>query len=427
LYVIIEEVKKQMKLSAMFMLILALGLTSCAPTTSTPSTGSDTGPPKATGTPYKEPITTQISQPEQTPIEETTIAPITSLPTASDAQWTLVTDGLSAPLGLENAGDDRLFILERGGLIWIFSEGHLSTDPFLDVSDKVSTQGSEQGLLGLAFHPDYGRNGTFFVNYTNRDGDTVVSSFQVSSSPNRADPQSEMVLLTIAQPYRNHNGGDLAFGPDGFLYIATGDGGSGGDPQGNAQNLTTLLGKILRIDVDEGNPYATPVDNIKNGLPEIWAYGLRNPWRIHFDYLTGDLYIADVGQNQWEEVNFQPSEAQAGWNFGWDIREGTHPFEPGDAVNLIDPVAEYSHQFGISVTGGVVVRDPRLPDWQGVYLYGDFGSGIIWGLLQLPDGGWENAQLWDTEAGISSFGQDSIGRVYLVDYNGRILRLDPAQ
>jgi glucose/arabinose dehydrogenase len=162
------------------------------------------------------------------------------------------------------------------------------------------------------------------------------------------------------------------------------------------------------------------------GLPEIWAYGLRNPWRIHFDNATGDLYVADVGQNQWEEVNYQPAGAEAGWNFGWDIREGSHAFEPGETTDLIDPVAEYSHQLGISVTGGVVVRDPRLSEWQGVYLYGDFGSGIIWGLLRQADGSWMNAQLWDTEANISSFGLDQEGRVYLVDYRGRILRLDPA-
>ncbi|MGD2058403.1 MAG: PQQ-dependent sugar dehydrogenase, partial [Anaerolineales bacterium] len=399
----------------------------CASPAATPAGNSDTSPPKATSVPNIEPGSTATLEPVETSMETPEVQPTTSLPPANSAQWTKITDGLRNPLGLENAGDERLFILEQRGVIWIYTQGALLEEPLLDIRDKVTTQGSEQGLLGLVFHPDYADNGYFFINYTDRRGDTVISRFQVSANANRADPQGEEKLLQIAQPYRNHNGGDLAFGPDGYLYIATGDGGSGGDPEGNAQNVNTLLGKILRIDVDSGDPYAVPADNFDQGRGEIWAYGLRNPWRIHFDAATGDLYIADVGQNQWEEVNYQPVGAQAGWNFGWDIREGTHAFEPGQADNLVDPVAEYSHQMGISVTGGVVVRDPRLPDWQGVYLYGDFGSGIIWGLLRLPDGGWANTQLWDTDARIASFGQDQEGRVYLVDFGGRVLRLDPAQ
>ncbi|MGD8632414.1 MAG: PQQ-dependent sugar dehydrogenase [Anaerolineales bacterium] len=406
---------------------LAITMAACASPAATPAGNSDTSPPKATSVPNIEPGSTATLEPVETSMETPEVQPTTSLPPANSAQWTKITDGLRNPLGLENAGDERLFILEQRGVIWIYTQGALLEEPLLDIRDKVTTQGSEQGLLGLVFHPDYADNGYFFINYTDRRGDTVISRFQVSANANRADPQGEEKLLQIAQPYRNHNGGDLAFGPDGYLYIATGDGGSGGDPEGNAQNVNTLLGKILRIDVDSGDPYAVPADNFDQGRGEIWAYGLRNPWRIHFDAATGDLYIADVGQNQWEEVNYQPVGAQAGWNFGWDIREGTHAFEPGQADNLVDPVAEYSHQMGISVTGGVVVRDPRLPDWQGVYLYGDFGSGIIWGLLRLPDGGWANTQLWDTDARIASFGQDQEGRVYLVDFGGRVLRLDPAQ
>jgi glucose/arabinose dehydrogenase len=406
---------------------LAITVAACASPAATPAGNSDTSPPKATSVPNIEPGSTATLEPVETSMETPEVQPTTSLPPANSAQWTKITDGLRNPLGLENAGDERLFILEQRGVIWIYTQGALLEEPLLDIRDKVTTQGSEQGLLGLVFHPDYADNGYFFINYTDRRGDTVISRFQVSANANRADPQGEEKLLQIAQPYRNHNGGDLAFGPDGYLYIATGDGGSGGDPEGNAQNVNTLLGKILRIDVDSGDPYAVPADNFDQGRGEIWAYGLRNPWRIHFDAATGDLYIADVGQNQWEEVNYQPVGAQAGWNFGWDIREGTHAFEPGQADNLVDPVAEYSHQMGISVTGGVVVRDPRLPDWQGVYLYGDFGSGIIWGLLRLPDGGWANTQLWDTDARIASFGQDQEGRVYLVDFGGRVLRLDPAQ
>ncbi|MGD8850231.1 MAG: PQQ-dependent sugar dehydrogenase [Anaerolineales bacterium] len=416
-----------MKRFTPFFIILALGLAACAPASVTPSSSSEVGLLKASETPPAEQAETATSEPDQIAPDEPAPASVGSLPNVESAQWTLVVDGLRAPLGLEHAGDERLFILERRGLIWIYSEGRVLEEPFLDVSNKISTQGSEQGLLGLAFHPQYDTNGSFFVNYTDSRGDTVVSRYQVSTNPNLADAQSEKVILQITQPYRNHNGGDLEFGPDGYLYIATGDGGSGGDPEGNAQNLNTLLGKILRINVDAGEPYSVPADNLDQGLGEIWAYGLRNPWRIHFDDTTGDLYIADVGQNQWEEVNFQPAQAQAGWNFGWDLREGAHPYEPGKAENLVDPVAEYSHQQGISVTGGVVVRDPRLSSWQGVYLYGDFGSGIIWGLLRQSNGEWVNAQLWDTEAGISSFGQDNLGQVYLVDYGGRILRLDPAE
>jgi glucose/arabinose dehydrogenase len=427
LYVITEEVIKRMKRFIPFLFILAIALAACAPPAATPMGNSDSSPPKATDVPAAVPTSTATLEPVETETGASAVQSTASLPTAEGAQWSLVTDGLRNPLGLENAGDERLFIVEQRGVIRIYSNGTLLSEPFLDVRDQVTTQGNEQGLLGLAFHPDYQENGYFYIDYTDRRGDTVVSRFQVSTDPNLADPQSELKLLQIAQPYRNHNGGDLVFGPDGYLYIATGDGGSGGDPEGNAQNLNTLLGKILRVDVDTGDPYAVPDSNFDQGLGEIWAYGLRNPWRIHFDGATGDLYIADVGQNQWEEVNFQPAGAQAGWNFGWNIREGTHAFKPGQAENLIDPVAEYSHQLGISVTGGVVIHDPRLPDWQGVYLYGDYGSGIIWGLLRLPDGSWQNDQLWDTDAFIASFGQDHEGRVYLVDIGGRILRLDPAQ
>lgn len=410
-----------------FLLILILSLTACAAPTPGPIVFSEPGPPKATAVLITEPVSKAMARPTETEIPPVIDAAVGSIPDASLAHWTVVSQGLRAPLGIETAGDKRMFILERHGLIWIFDDGSLLSEPFLDLSDRVSTQGSEQGLLGLAFHPDYRNNGTFFVNYTDIHGDTVIARFQLSSDPNRADPLSATAVLQIPQPFRNHNGGDLVFGPDGYLYIATGDGGSGGDPQGNAQNLNTLLGKILRIDVNSGDPYDTPVDNISTGLSEIWAYGLRNPWRIHFDGASGDLFIADVGQNQWEEVNFQPVGAQAGWNFGWGLREGAHIFKDGDTSGLIDPVVEYSHQLGISVTGGVVVRDPRLPEWEGVYLYGDFGSGIVWGLLKQLDGGWSSTQLWDTGASISAFGQDHESRVYMVDYSGKILRLDPTQ
>jgi glucose/arabinose dehydrogenase len=338
--------------------------------------------------------------------------------------------GLENPLGLENAGDgsSRLFIVEQVGIILVWKDGALLDQPFLDIRDRVGSNGSEQGLLGLAFHPRYTENGYFFVNYTDKNGDTHIARFSVSvQDPDRADPASEKQLIFQPQPYANHNGGSVVFGPDGYLYLGLGDGGAGGDPQGYGQSTQILLGKILRIDVDNGDPYAIPPDNPfvgGGGLPEIYAYGLRNPWRFSFDPLTGDLYIADVGQNKWEEVNFLPAGSQPGANFGWDFREGLHRFE---GVNLgedfIDPVAEYDHSQGCSVTGGFVYRGVNLPEWQGVYLYGDFCSGRVWGLLRNPDGSWQSALLFETGFQISSFGIDQSGELYLVDYGGNVYRL----
>jgi glucose/arabinose dehydrogenase len=220
----------------------------------------------------------------------------------------------------------------------------------------------------------------------------------------------------------------LAFGPDGYLYIGVGDGGSGGDPLGSGQSLDTLLGKLLRIDVDNGEPYAIPSDNpfaAGGGLPEIWAYGLRNPWRFSFDPLTGDLYIGDVGQGEWEEIDFLPAGYPGGANFGWNIYEGVHHYSgaPDPGTPLVFPVAEYGHDVGQSVSGGVVYRGTALPEWYGVYVYGDFSMGKVWGLLQLVDGSWQNALLFETGTLISSFGQDENGEVYLVNYNGELLRL----
>ncbi|HJW89549.1 MAG TPA: PQQ-dependent sugar dehydrogenase [Anaerolineales bacterium] len=287
----------------------------------------------------------------------------------------------------------------------------------------------ERGLLGLAFHPRYAENGLFYVNYTDLNGNTVIARFQVLADPQRADPGSEMRLLGVDQPFPNHNGGGLAFGSDGYLYLGLGDGGSGGDPLDNGQNTQTLLGKLLRIRVDGGEPYALPPDNPfinGGGAPEIWAYGLRNPWRFSFDRLTGDLYIADVGQGMWEEVNYLPAGSPGGTNFGWDYREGAHPFtdaSPPSRVELIDPVVEYDHSQGCSITGGYVYRGDRLPEWRGVYLYGDYCTGLVWGLLLGPDGGWQNALLFETLARISSFGEDQSGELYLVDRSGAIKQL----
>jgi glucose/arabinose dehydrogenase len=279
--------------------------------------------------------------------------------------------------------------------------------------------------LGLAFHPDYAQNGYFYVNYTDLNGDTVVSRFETSPDPNLADADSERVLLRISQPYANHNGGMLAFGSDGYLYIGTGDGGSGGDPQGNAQNSDSLLGKILRLDVDSGEPYTIPNGNAPVGQPEIWAVGLRNPWRFSFDRATGDLFIGDVGQNQWEEIHFMPRGILGGVNLGWDYYEGTHAYEgdPPADTSFLPPILEYSHDGGnCSVTGGYVYRG-SLPEWQGVYLFGDYCSGTVW--MALPDisGTWRAEEAFRLPVRLASFGEDEKGELYAVDLSGDIYRL----
>ncbi len=379
-------------------------------------------------------VDTPVSTP--TPVltqPETPTPPVNSdLPDASAAVWEAVASGLFSPVGIANAGDgsDRLFILEQAGLIRILKDGSLLESAFLDIRSQVGCCG-ERGLLGLAFHPRYAANGYFYTNYTDPDGNTVIARFQVSpDDPDRADSASEQRLLYIQQPYRNHNGGAVVFGPDGYLYLGLGDGGSGGDPLGSGQSTDTLLGKLLRIDVDGGDPYAVPPDNpfaAAGGLGEIWAYGLRNPWRIAFDSHTGDLYIADVGQNDWEEIDFLPAGSPPGANFGWNYREGAHRYQgipPADAV-LIDPVAEYGRDQGCSVTGGVVYRGTELPAWQGVYLYGDYCTGRIWGLLRSPDGSWLNAALFEIGSPITSFGVDEAGEVYMVDYFGTLYSLSP--
>jgi glucose/arabinose dehydrogenase len=349
--------------------------------------------------------------------------------------WGMVLEGLESPIGVTNAGDGsgRLFIIEQAGRIRIIQDGVLLTVPFLDIVDRVDCCG-ERGLLGLAFHPEYPQNGYFYVNYTTiLDGQltTIIARYQVSGDPNFSEPATEKVLLSQPQPYPNHNGGGLAFGPDGTLYIALGDGGSGGDPEGNAQNLNTWLGKLLRIDVNNGDPYAIPLDNPfagGGGLPEIWAYGLRNPWRFSFDRLTGDLYIGDVGQGSWEEIDYQPAGSPGGENYGWDYYEGNHPYEgtPPPGVEFVFPVAEYPHGPDVSVTGGYVYRGAALPAWNGVYLYGDYASGRVRGLVQLEDGNWQNEILFELNAQITSFGEDETGELYLTDYNGRLLRFEIA-
>jgi glucose/arabinose dehydrogenase len=390
--------------------------------------------PQATRTPTLEPTlpataTVIVPTNTATPIPIT----VTELPVPAGYSWQEIITGLDKPEGLVNAGDGsgRLFIVEQTGLIRIFIDGALLPTPFLDLTQKVSCCG-EKGLLGLAFHPKYTENGYFYVDYTenvNNQLFTVIGRFSVSASdPNQADSKSELRLLHIEQPYQNHNGGEIQFGPEGYLYIGMGDGGSAGDPHGNGQSLQTLLGKILRIDVDHDQPYAIPPENpLLNGggLWEIWAYGLRNPWRFSFDKLTGDLYLGDVGQDAWEEIDYIPAGSPGGDNFGWNYYEGSHPYRGSlpTGINLVAPVAEYGHDEGYSVSGGFVYRGRNLPAWYGVYLYGDYGSGKVWGLLHLADGSWQNALMFETGANISSFGVDENGEIYLVDYGGRILML----
>ncbi|HEX5840670.1 MAG TPA: PQQ-dependent sugar dehydrogenase [Anaerolineales bacterium] len=391
--------------------------------TATPATPVNDPPTPTLPSPATVPSTSDPSTfvPTEAASTEPPPAPST-FPDPNAYRWQMIASGLQRPVDLQTDGSGRLFIIEKAGRIRILENGQLLNEPFLDITDRVGSRGNEQGLLGLAFHPQVEENGWFYINYTDRNGDTVLARFQVSSDANRSDPDSELRLLGVDQPYPNHNGGALAFGPDGYLYAGLGDGGAAGDPQGNAQSLDTLLGKILRLDVDSGEPYAIPGDNPFGN--EIWAYGLRNPWRLSFDTATGDLYIGDVGQGEWEEIDFLAAGSAGGANFGWDHREGGHDYEGGGPADMIDPVAEYSHaEGGCSVTGGYVYRG-AMPEWNGIYLYGDYCTGIIWGLFRSV-AGWQEQQLFDVDVTITSFGQDENGEVYLVSDSGSIHRLAP--
>lgn len=358
-----------------------------------------------------------------------------------------ISSGYQYPLYVIHAGDGsgRLFVMEQTGRIWIIQDGQRLETPFADFSDIVnqSVLGgfSERGLLGLAFHPDFAENGTFFINYTDRTGGlSITSRYRVSADdPNLADMDSGEILLTIEDQFPNHNGGHLAFGPDGYLYFSMGDGGGGGDPLKAGQDLGTLLGKLIRIDVDntEGDkPYAIPADNpfVDNpdALPEIWAYGLRNAWRFSFDRATGDAYIADVGQNVWEEINFQPA-GEGGANYGWSVYEGSQPYTGGASLEgTVFPIAEYAHREGdCSVTGGYVYRGEAVPELAGVYLFGDYCTGRLWATYRDEDGNWQTnifKQGSDPVGSVSSFGEDEAGELYIVDYyTGRILRFVQAE
>jgi glucose/arabinose dehydrogenase len=345
--------------------------------------------------------------------------------------------GLQSPVYVTHAGEassgaSRLFVVEKGGRIYLVENDVVQPTPFLDITDRVGSGGSEQGLLSVAFPPDFTASGLFYVDYTDLRGDTVIARYRLlAGDPRQVDPNTEQKILQIEQPAANHNGGQLQFGPDGYLYIGMGDGGRAGDPWGNAQNPGALLGKMLRINVTGVDTYTVPGDNPFLGRagarPEIWALGVRNPWRFAFDRATGDLYMADVGQNQYEEVDVQPAASPGGENYGWNVMEASHCFEPPagcDSAGLVAPGAEYDHTQGCSITGGYVYRGTRYPQMAGVYFFGDFCSGNIWGLRQEASGEWKMVLLLKTGVSISSFGEDSTGEIYVVGYrDGIIYRL----
>ncbi|MFY9268134.1 MAG: PQQ-dependent sugar dehydrogenase [Candidatus Manganitrophaceae bacterium] len=354
-----------------------------------------------------------------------------------------IVSGLNQPLGLSAAGDGsgRLFIVEQPGTIRIWEKGALLEKPFLDIQDRV-TAGGEKGLLGLAFHPAFSENRRFFVNYTSSEGGlhTVISEFKAGPLPNEADKGSERILLTIPQPFSNHNGGDIHFGPDRFLYIGMGDGGSANDPQGNGQNLSSLLGKMLRIDIDKkegGKEYGIPSDNPFGGeikgdharvgkegaAPEIWAFGLRNPWRFSFDPVGGLLYAGDVGQNAREEIDL----IRRGGNYGWNVMEGTictPAVNPVcDKSRFDPPIVDYPRSEGTTVIGGYVYRGKVIPALAGAYLYADFGNGRVWMFRYDGKSVSDRRLLLETGKNLSSFGADEAGELYLIDYGGNVLKI----
>jgi len=371
--------------------------------------------------------------PAPPPTATATRAPAAAFdPAATTIRLEKFAGGLRQPTDITRAldGSGRLFVVEKRGVIRVVHGGALLPEPFLDISGIVRSSDSERGLLGLAFHPQYARNGRFFVYYTDASGDVVIARYAVSAAPDRADPAGGVEILRIRhRDAPNHNGGALRFGPDGYLYIGTGDGGASGDRFGNSQNGGSLLAKILRIDVDGGSLYGIPKDNpfiSRAGFrPEIWAWGLRNPWRMAFDRKTGDLYIADVGQDLWEEVDFQPAGSPGGVNYGWNQWEGTHCYPPGaacDPAGFTPPVAEYGHSGnGCSITGGAIYRGAAQPALNGAYFFGDYCTGKLWALSRDARGAWLTTPLITAGIAISAFGEDEAGEVYVADLNGGAL------
>lgn len=362
---------------------------------------------------------------------------------ALDVVLTPFAGGFDRPVVVANAGDSRLFVVEKSGYIRVVqSDGTVLGTPFLDLHTSVST-GNEQGLLGLAFHPNYASNGFFYIDYTDTAGDTQVVRYAVSGNPDVANAGSATPVLSVAQPFANHNGGDLHFGPDGYLYISLGDGGSGCDPGDVAQDGTSLLGKLLRVDVDSASPYGIPASNPYAGpdgiADEIWALGLRNPWRFSFDRLTGDLWIGDVGQNAFEEVDLQPAASSGGQNYGWDCREGFASAAAASGCSttatcmplslFTEPVHDYDHGAGCSITGGVRYRGSASPALSGIYIFSDYCAGEIRGLTT-SDGGmtWDEQSLGTPVAGLfpTAFGEDVNGELYVASDGGTVYRLQPA-
>ena len=371
-----------------------------------------------------------------TPSIGSSVPPVAADPPSIELR--VVVGGLDDPIGVATVPDGRLLVHERVGRVVTVDPVTGATDTALDIGDRVQS-GGEQGLLGLVLHPDWPDDPRAFLHYTGRTGQTVLSAFRATGTdPLRIDPGSESMLLTVPQPYANHNGGQLAFGPDGYLYLGLGDGGSGGDPQGNGQNPSALLGSILRLDIDrvpddgdDAPAYGIPPDNPfadgAGGAPEVFVYGLRNPWRFSFDRLTDDLWIADVGQGAWEEVDRLDPAAAAGANLGWNVMEGAHCFNADacDTDGLVLPVAEYGHDRGCSVTGGYVYRGAAIDGLDGWYLFSDYCSGIVFGVASDTDGTTlEPRQLLSSGRNVSAFGEDASGELYVVDIgSGELLRV----
>jgi glucose/arabinose dehydrogenase len=383
------------------------------------------------------------ASPPSPPESDESLAPLGA---GAAVALTPITTSVSSPVHVTHApdGSGRLFIVEQGGYIRIYENGAVLPTPFLDIHTLIST-GAEEGLLSVAFHPNYATNGYFYVYYTNNiaiPGDITVARYHVSADPDVADGSSAQIVLVVPHPVNaNHNGGQLMFGPtDGYLYMGTGDGGGAGDVPNNAQNLNVLLGKILRLDVDGTGavpcgqstpaPYAIPPTNpfagATGGCDEIWAYGVRNPWRFSFDRSTSDLLIGDVGQGLWEEIDYQPAASEGGENYGWRKMEGFHCYNPPTNCNdgtLTLPILEYDHNGRCSVTGGFRYRGSAIPCLEGIYLYADFCSGELWGAEQAANGTWTSTLLLNTGHNVSSFGEDDAGEVYLTDLNGGVYEL----
>jgi glucose/arabinose dehydrogenase len=447
--------------------ILLISFTACAPTASPTDSAPTTSPvtpanptatagqaanptvaPRNTATTAatNAPLPTQASPTDPpAPASPTTVTVETDTPgTAADTPFTLdiepIADGFQRPVFVTGAGDgsNRLFVVEQPGRIYILKDGKKLPTVFLDISNKIATAGNEQGLLGLAFSPDFKNNGIFFVNYSKKgNGDNVIERYQVSSDPNVADPSSAKMILTIPGFEPNHNSGMLVFGPDGYLYIGAGDGGGGGDQHGtigNGQALDALNGKILRIDVSADTykiPATNPFVNNSNARPEIWDYGFRNPWRFSFDRATGDLYVGDVGQNNWEEIDFEPAGSKGGLNYGWRIMEGLHCYNPAtncDMTGLVLPIFNYNHDAGCSVTGGYVYRGTQYPWLVGQYIFADYCTGVARASMRDASGKWVTRQVTKFDDTISSFGQDDAGEIYVLGHgNGTIYKLTTTQ